>query len=292
MSAHIQPLPLDCNSAFIRTARVICAATDRIYRVRFEDQGQGQEMRAHMAMPVCSSLENGERVLVACQNTVMAYIIGVLDPGPQAIRASQGAGARVQGEGLDQRIVVHDEHEQPIFEYRPASGCSVIKALRGDLQLAAPNGCIDLKAGRGVRLHTEGDVAVTSDQSVRITVAGSPDLSDQELRLDRDGIHMGVHEMDVIAGQGRIRIARAVYHGKQLQSSVDRARMIYGKLEISAQRIWERSGQVLRSVRNLCQIQAGRLRTLVQGAHHVQCERSTLIAKKDVRIDGEKINLG
>ena len=292
MSAHIQPLPLDCSMAFIRTARVICAAADRIYRVRFEDQGQGQEMRAHMAMPACTSLENGERVLVACQNTAAAYIIGVLEPGPRAIRTHQGAGARVQGEGLDQRIVVHDDHEQPIFEYHPASRCSVIKALRGDLQLAAPNGRIDLKAGRGVRLHTDGDVTVASDQSVRIAVAGSPNPSNQELRLDRDGFHMGVHEMDVIAGQGCIRMARAVYHGKQLQSYVDRARMIYGKLEISAQRIWERSGQALRSVRHLYQIQAGRLRTLVQGAHHVQSERTTLIAKKDVRIDGEKINLG
>jgi hypothetical protein len=34
------------------------------------------------------------------------------------------------------------------------------------------------------------------------------------------------------------------------------------------------------------------MRTLVKGAHHVQSDRTTIVARKDVRIDGEKINLG
>lgn len=292
MPAHIQSLPLDFGAAYVRVARVIRTAPDRIYRIRFEDPGQVQEMCAQMAVPVSISLETGDRVLVAGQSPSMAYIIGVLDPRPQAVRGSQGAGARVQGEGLDQCIVVHDEDEQPIFEYHPASGRSVIKALRGDLLLAAPNGRIGLTAGRGVDFDTKGGVAVTSSQGVRIAAGRDADRFEQELRLDGDGLHLGVHEMDVVAGQGRFRIAQAVYYGKQLQSTVERARMFYGKLEICAQRLRERCGQVMRSVRHLYQIQAGRLRTLVQGAHHVHSERTTIMARKEVRIDGEKINLG
>jgi hypothetical protein len=293
MSVQIQSLPEFSGPAYIRVAEVIHAAPNQLYRVRLEDNGQVQEMSTHLAMPVGAPLKVGARVLVAGQSPSIGYIIGLLDwQPPQTIRTAQGAGVRVLGQADDERIVVHDEHDQPIFEYHPASGRSVVKAPRGDLQLSAPNGRIDLNAGKGIGFTGEADVAITSGQSVRIAVGGQTQQPDQELRLDGGGIHLGVHRMDVTAGRGDIRIARAVYHGVQLKSTVDRAKMVYGKLEISAQRLWELSEYVFRSVRHLCQMQAGRLRILVNGAHHVQSERTTIIAKKDVRIDAEKINLG
>jgi hypothetical protein len=98
--------------------------------------------------------------------------------------------------------------------------------------------------------------------------------------------------MTVTAGRGDFAVEQAVYRGRKLDSRIDRARMIYDKLEITAQRMWQRSGHFFKQVQHLCQIQAGRMRTLVHGAQHTRSRRTTLIAREDVRIDGQKINLG
>ena len=127
---------------------------------------------------------------------------------------------------------------------------------------------------------------------MRISTRSRDRLPDQRLQVDGDGVHLGVHALDVSAGKGNVRIASAAYRGNRVTSDVDRAKFTYGRLEVAARRVLQRSGQLVQQVKRLCQVQAGRLRTLVTGAHHLQSKSTTLIAEEDVRIDGNKINLG
>ncbi len=290
MTAHIQHIPAVLGPAYIRSAQVIRATPNHIYRVRLEGQG---EITAHLAMPLSCPLKPGDCVLVAGESPSSGYIIGILNADqPQTISTAEGAGAHVQGQGADQSIAVHDADNRTVFEYYPASGQSVIRAPEGDLCLAAPNGRIDLAAGKDIHCASAGDVTIRGRQSVCLAAQGQGDHPDQTLEMDGDGAKLGVHRMEIAAGQGDISIARAAYRGKQFKSTVNRAKLVYGKLEISAQRMWQSSGYLFRQVRHLCQMQAGRMRTLIKGAHHTQSRRTTLIAKEDVRIDGKKINLG
>lgn len=293
MPAHIQSLPIVFGPAYIRTAEVTQTVSQGVYRVRLEGTAQEDEISAHLATPVPVLLNGGDRVLVAGESPASGFIIGIVQSGQsQAIRTPDGSGAHVQGEGKDQRIAVHDVDGHVVFEYYPESRRSVLSTPHGDLQLAAPNGNIDLSAGKGVRCHGAQEVVMTAAGSVRVGVRKQDDQMEQTLRMDNDGVRIGVHEMKVTAGQGDVSIARAVYQGKQLTSRIDRAKLVYDKLEISARRLWERSEDVIRNVMYLCQMQAGRMRTLVKGAHHMHSERTTIVAKEDVRIDGRKINLG
>ncbi len=293
MSAQIQPIPAVFGPAYIRPAEVTRTAPNQIHRVRLEGRGEGQEMTASMAMPAIHPLKKGDRVLVAGENPTCGYIIGMLETNQQpAIRTSNGAGAKLEGQGFDQHIAVHDDNGRPLFEYFPADGRCVVKACQGDLQLAAPNGSIDLKAGKSIRCRGAEDVIIAGGNSIRVTSPSKDTQSRQELIVNGEGARLGVHKIDVIAGQSEVSIARATYRGKQLISRVERAKLVYGKLEITARKIWQRSEDLFRQVRHLCQMQAGRMRTLVKGAHHTQSQRTTLIAKEDVRIDGQSINLG
>ncbi len=293
MPAQIQSLPTMLGPAYIRTAEVTQVSADKFCRVRLEGGGSGQEISARLALPEPTMVQTGDRVLVAGESPTTGFIIGVLSSDPaQTVRTANGAGARVQGAGPDQCIAVHDRKGQIVFEYYPERGRSVVNTPQGDLQLTAPNGNIDLSAGKGVRCQGAEEVTLTARNSINIAVQNLEKHSEQRFQLDDQGADLATHRAKLVAAQGEVTFGRAVCRGQQLTSRINRARLVYGKLEISAKRLWERSEHAIRHVLDLCQIQAGRLRTLVKGAHYIQSERTTLLAKKDVRIDGEKINLG
>ena len=293
MPANVQALPIAFGPAYIRPAEIIQMTPRHVYRVRLAGAGALQEMTARLATAPARPLKIGDRVLLAGENSNTGYIIGILHPDQRgAIATEDGAGARIHGQGKDQAIAVHDARGQTVFEYFPARGRSVIRASRGDLQLSAPDGSIELQAGEGIRCTSAADITITGHKTVQVSAGGRDRIAGQSIRMDDDGVHFGVHTFDLDAGQGRFHIGRASYQGIYVSSCIERAKLSYGRLEIAAQRILQRSGQLFHQVKHLCQMQAGRLRTLVTGAHHVQSKRTTLIAEEDVRIDAKKINLG
>jgi len=278
---------------YIRTARVTQVVSEVIYRVCLEAQGDDEQMSARSALPGPVSLKLGDQVLVAGDSPTSGFIIGVLSSSQYpSIKASNGAGAKIEGAGADQSITVHDAGGQVVFQYYPDTGKSIINAPQGDLQLAAPNGHIELAAGKQIRCQCQQDITMDASHNIRLSVKSEQQQLPQSLAIDGNGMQMGVHRLEVTAGQADINVADTVYHGRQFTSRVGRARWIFDKLEVRTRRLWERSEDVVRSVVNLCQVQAGRMRTLVKGAHHVQSERTAIIARQDVRIDGKKINLG
>jgi hypothetical protein len=292
MSARIQSLPVAPGPVYLRPAQVVQTVCDGVYRVRLDGR-EGEEIAARTALPMADALTAGDRVLVAGEGPAAGFIIGLLSaPQTRSLRTDQGAGARLRGQGADQCIAVHDAGGRILFEYYPASGKSLVRAPEGDLHLSAPGGCVAIEAGREILLNSPAQVAINGRQGVRMASGGQSDLPEQRLDLDGDGVRLGVHQMTVTAGRAEIHYGRATCRGQQLDSTVTRARLVYGKLELLAQRIRERSEEAIRHVRGLCQMQAGRMRTLVSGACHIQSERTAMTAKEEVRIDGKKINLG
>lgn len=69
-------------------------------------------------------------------------------------------------------------------------------------------------------------------------------------------------------------------------------RLRAGRLEVTAQRVVEKFADAYRWVRGLFQVRAKRERHVVEEDYRVGAERIVERAKRDVKIDGEKINLG
>ena len=63
-------------------------------------------------------------------------------------------------------------------------------------------------------------------------------------------------------------------------------------MEVVAKTIFEKFGGAYRWVKDAFQLRVGRMRTVSKGNVHVKGDRIVQLAVRDVKIDGEKVNLG
>ncbi len=92
----------------------------------------------------------------------------------------------------------------------------------------------------------------------------------------------------IMAPRGHVSIIA----GKGFQVKSPEVKITAGKLELAAKRVMEHFVDATRWVKETFQIRAGHVRTDVEGDYQVRATRINERAVEDVRIDGEKINLG
>ncbi|HZE99413.1 MAG TPA: DUF3540 domain-containing protein [Planctomycetota bacterium] len=92
----------------------------------------------------------------------------------------------------------------------------------------------------------------------------------------------------VLRAGGRLRLAG----GEAVEIEAPEIRLRADRVETTARAVFERVVDAYRWARGVAQTTAGRVRTLVSGTASLQAERITESASKDVRIDGERINIG
>ena len=137
----------------------------------------------------------------------------------------------------------------------------------------------DELTGKTTLTVPEGDLALCSEKgSIRLEAAKDIELHSPQFSLE--------------AGKGQIKIADVDYQGVRLGASIAQTKLFLGKLNSTVGRLIEKAKNVYRQVDNLNQLKAGRMRTLVKGSYHLKGESINQKAEKDVRIDGNKINLG
>ena len=105
-------------------------------------------------------------------------------------------------------------------------------------------------------------------------------------------IELNSPQFSLETGKAELNIADANYQGVRLGASIAQTKLFLGKLNTTVGRLIEKAKNVYRQVDNLNQLKAGRMRTLIKGSYHLKSESINQKADKDVRIDGDKINLG
>lgn len=80
--------------------------------------------------------------------------------------------------------------------------------------------------------------------------------------------------------------------GEAIDMHAPEVKVTAGKWTVVARTLSEKVTDAMRWVANLSQLKAGRKRTLVEGKDYERSERKILKAKKDVRVNGERIHLG
>lgn len=134
------------------------------------------------------------------------------------------------------------------------SGKTILKVPEGDLDLSCAKGSINLDAGKGIKLNS------------------------QEFSMD--------------TAKGAFNVTEGSYQGLRFSATLAQSKLFLGKLNSTVGRLIEKAKNVYRQVDSLNQLKAGRMRTLVSGSYHLKGENINQKAEKDVRIDGDKINLG
>lgn len=92
----------------------------------------------------------------------------------------------------------------------------------------------------------------------------------------------------VLRAGGRLRLSG----GEAVEIEAPDIRLRADRIETTARAVFERVVDAYRWARGVAQTTAGRVRTLVSGTSSLQAERIVESATKDVRIDGERINIG
>jgi hypothetical protein len=179
-----------------------------------------------------------------------------------ALTTSDGASARVEPTAAGEVLRVRDRGGRLLFEYDAEAGRGTLIVPDGDLRLCAPRGSIELDAAHGIRAVAGGEIALEGP-TVRVRAEES-DLSLGDVRATAGALH----------------------------AAVDRAELAFGTVLRSAVRAIEQAENFYQRVTELCDIKAGRLRALVKQGVWVKGDDVTLLADKDVRVDGEHINLG
>lgn len=164
-----------------------------------------------------------------------------------------------------------------------AAGSQVAVASRTEETLALRSGA------RAVLARGEsGDVLTVRDAKGALLF---------ELR-DASGtvvISVAEGDLELRAERGRVRISGAEgvdVDGKQVIITAERLRQVAGVIETHAGRILEKARDVYRDVEGLSQLRAGHVRIVARETFRALADRLRMKAKKDAKIDGEKIYLG
>jgi hypothetical protein len=139
----------------------------------------------------------------------------------------------------------------------------------------------------GASATAEGDVLALRDAAGRVVV--TLDGASGELRLAAEG------DLRLSAPSGRVLVEAAgdvSLRGASLQINAAEASLAVGRWELRAERIIERSTEVLRTVEGLLETRAKFARLIVTRALELTGRRTTIISEEDTRIDGKRVLLG
>jgi len=189
--------------------------------------------------------------------------LAIDDVASSELTTEQGARARLKHDKNGrERLQIIDPRGRLLFEYDAEGGRGMLVTTHGDMRLCAPQGAIELLAAQGISATSAGEIALNSDA------------------------------LAVSAKRSELRLGKTRAWADKLVATVDRAELRYGKLFRRAERVIEQAENVYQRVGELCELKAGRLRTLVSGHVWLKGKDVALNAKERVAIDGEHINLG
>ena len=213
-----------------------------------------------------------------------------IDDEDPEITTRDGASARLERDGEAEVLTVRDRVGRVLFQYDAASGRGALFMPEGDLRLCAPRGSIELVAAGAIRASAGGELSLSSDTAASLRVAGATAGSAVSLEGSAASIEGG--SLRVAAQESDLSLGDARASAGTLRAAVEDAELTFGTVLRRAVRVIEQADNLYQRVTELCEIKAGRLRALVREGVWVKGEDVTLLARKDVRVDGEHINLG
>ncbi len=262
--------------------------------------GDAWNVWARQALPYPCELGWGDTVLVAGDPGQGLFVVGILNAQARArawarkgdLVLESGARAEVDGPPEAERLRVFSASGEMIFEHDPATGRSRVGVQSGDLEIVTPNGNIDFISARGVRFFSRDAIEMRSLRGIEMAVADTESEAVSSLDLQPGRVDLRGTLLGLSARKGELRIDEAEVTGKRLSGAIANVSLAMDRCETLVGTVIEKARSVYRTVAELAQIKAGRMRTLVDETYQLQSRTAFLKAEKDFKVDGEKIHLG
>jgi hypothetical protein len=258
---------------------------------------------ARAALADRGTLAVGEEVLVLGDAGDELYVIGRLSSAPAAPRSEDtvppaarlplpgGGYAAVETTNGSTTLRVYSRRNALVVEYDPGVERTRITPEAGDLELAAASGNLALRAAGSVAIEG-GVVAVRSRSGIGLAVEDASGATRAVLALDGGRARIAAPALDVAARRASLRAEEARYTGRDLLAEVASLRVVAGRVETLARTVVEKARNLYRSVEELLETRAGRVRAVVDGTYHLKARDAVVRAEREVDVDGEKIRLG
>ena len=252
------------------------------------------------ALPQAQGLVAGDEVFVVSDERHDLYATAVLHSSSgfgkrstqarSAVYAHNGAQAAQESLPDGERLRIFSKRGERVFEYDPEAETSTVFAS-GDLAFQAKDGDIIFSSDRAVRFHGES-VELCGEASLRLflgKIAGklSPfvGLTPKRLTVQSD-------ELDIVGQQSRMFIADAEFSGSRCKLICSQLIIQANKMRTVVKTMIERAENAYRSVTSLSQLQAGKLRYLVENLSYFKAKRTIMKSEKDHKVKADKIHLG
>ena len=89
-----------------------------------------------------------------------------------------------------------------------------------------------------------------------------------------------------------MQMEKTSFAGKKLTVKISLVNVITDRLESAAKTVISSAQNIYRTVEELYQLKAGRMRTLIKHTFHLKSKRSMLKSDEDFKIRAERIHLG
>lgn len=246
-----------CGARILGPAEVleVDSAGGRL-RLRLAGSDDDLGVWARIAMATDAQMGIGSEVLVLGEAPSDLYVIGALHttPLPSRITVAGGAYASVASSPQAQTLQVFSGRNELLFEYDEENRRARIHVDSGDLEFITKDGDIVLSSARDV---------VIQGESVQVS-----------------------------AERGDIRLCQTNLTGTRLQACYKETKVISDRFEGIFQTLTEKARNAFRSVEELAQTKAGRIRTFVESTYFFKAKRTFVKSEEDYKIRAKRIHLG
>lgn len=284
---------------FIKTATVVADPDEAGFvRVRPEEASGEPELRAQVAVAAGHPPAPGDRALITFSDADEAFLIGLIPRrAPHASRSreeiplSDGSSLRLSGTAPVERLTLLSPDRRPLLEYDAANGRVTLNAPTGDLELVSREGDIVLDASRSVRLRGQA-VEATGRSRVGLGIEDGSGKAVSLVSLDPSTTRIAGPVLTVGARRANLHLEEAVYTGKRLSATIGSLTAVIRRLERIVEEVHERANRVYTTVRELLEVRAERIRTLVKSSYRLRTKRAFLKSDEDFKVKGDQIHLG
>jgi hypothetical protein len=258
--------------------------------LRLTGHPQAGTLLAQDAIAGQNGLQTGDTVLVVGEDLEDLYVIGVLscketpDSSESKIKLTKGAHVETEGSTGEQILKVFSPKREMIFEYDEENNRARVNLEAGDLEFITQRGNITFASNKEIMFHGRS-IGMTGSKGICLGIVNTLGKLRSTLTLRQQSIKIDSPEFTLNAERGDLNVEEAKYTGNRLLSKVDR-------LETIAVTVMAKARNIYRTVEELSQVRAGRMRTMVAKTFHFKSKKAFVKAEEDYKIKAEKIHLG
>ncbi|RJP44565.1 MAG: DUF3540 domain-containing protein [Desulfobacteraceae bacterium] len=282
---------------YLGPARVIKQDVSENYlRIAVTGRQGAAETTARPLISISPPPAAGDEVLVIENNSGEFFVIGILSQAAPAsgnvrLNMADGKFASIVSSENGQILNVYSHTHELLFEYDPASKKARIFSDAQHVVFEAPKGDMELNAAGNLRLKGH-HVEITARSGIQLSAGKIVEALKSALLILPGKIDASALEVKVTARRAGVVLDEAVNTIKTAVHKIGTLKLLAGKIETTAATLIEKTKNSYRTMENLNQVKAGRMRMLINKTFHLKSKSSVIKAEDDVKVKGEKIHLG